>query len=1076
LSEGENDEYAIFYNKFIINVYFMRKFLILSACLLIAGIGLAQAQSRSVSGKVLYADSDSPIAGASIIVKGTSIGVTSGIDGTFTINVSASTSILQVSYIGTRLVEVEATDNLIVRLYDETEELGQIVVTALGISKEKKALGYAVQELKSDDLTQGANSNFVNALQGKVAGVDIVSSSGMPGASSKITIRGARSFTDNNTPLYIVDGLPIASTSDVSTVNSVTGADYTNRTLDLDPNDIESVNILKGQAASALYGMRASNGVVVIVTKSGKNARKDKASVSFSSNVSFDKVSILPNFQKEFAQGSGGKFSPSASTSWGPRISELPDDPTYGGNANGHAGLYRVPQRANAGLDPWVQPQSYDNAKEFFETGFTANNSVNVAKGLANGHYSLSLGSANTTGIVPSTYMNRYNAKLSAETQLSKHWKSGFSGNYVDTKLSKQSSANNGLTATAYAAPPSYDFAGIPSHIEGDPYSQNTYRGTSGFDGAYWAVENNSFTEETQRFFGNAFVNYETSFSDKSKLNAKYQLGIDSYVTNYEDLWGYGHANGKGEIENYSIAKKELNSLLTATYNWKISDNLTLDLLYGNEIIEYKRNLVDAYGLNFNFAGWNHINNVAVYQASTSLTRRRTIGNFGNLSLEYKNMLYFNASIRNDIISSMPSNSRSFTYPSVSLGWIFTELDNLRNDILTFGKLRASYAEVGQAGNYTETYYTTPVYGGGFSSGTPIMYPVQGVTAYTLYSSVYDPNLKPQNTKSYEFGADLSFFSGLISLNYTFSRQNVVDQIFSIPVAGSSGAEYYITNGGSVHTNAHELTLGIKPVDTKNFKWDFAFNFTKIDNYVDELAEGVESIFLGGFTEPQVRAGIGYKFPVIYGVGYLRNSEGKIVVDEDGLPQAGEERVLGDVSPDFRLGFNTNFEAYKFRLSAVFDWKQGGVIYSATPGLLDFYGVTQKSADYRKKDSFLFDGDAVKVTGTDASGNPIYAPNDITISGSDAQYYFDALNNVTESMIAENSFIKLREIALSYPVWSKNDFSISLSAFARNIILWSTLEGMDPEATQGNTNMSGAFERFSLPGTTSYGFGINIKF
>jgi TonB-linked SusC/RagA family outer membrane protein len=1072
----KNKYHAILFISYFNKIKFMRKILFLAVCMFIAGIGLGQAQSRSVSGKILYAGNDSPIAGASILVKGTSVGVISGVDGTFTINVPASSSILQVSYVSMKTVEVEATDNIIVRLDDDTEELGQIVVTALGISKEKKALGYAVQELNSDDLTKGANSNFVTALQGKVAGVDIVSSSGMPGASSKITIRGARSFTENNTPLYIVDGLPIASSYDVSTLNSVTGADYANRSLDIDPNDIESINILKGQAASALYGMRASNGVIVIVTKSGRNARKDKAEVTFSSTVSFDVVSVIPDFQKEFAQGSSGNFNPTASTSWGPKISDLPDDPTYGGNAKGHAGLYRVPQRESAGLDPWAKPQSYDNAKEFFEIGTTYNNAVNVAKGFSNGNYSLSLGSTNTTGIVPSTNMNRYNAKLGAEIQLSKHWKSGFNGNFVNTKLSKQSSANNGLTATLYGAPPSYDFAGIPSHIEGNPYVQNTYRSTTSFDGAYWAVENNSFTEETQRFFGNAFVNYETSFSDTDKLNIKYQLGVDSYVTNYEDLWGYGHANDRGEIENYSITKRELNSLLTATYHWKISDDLSLDLLYGNEIIEYQRNMVDAYGKNFNFSGWNHINNVSVYQAETSLKKRRTIGNFGNLSLEYKNMLYLNASIRNDITSSMPTNNRSFTYPSVSLGWVFTAIEGLRSDVLTFGKLRASYAEVGQAGDYTQTYYWTPEYGGGFSSGTPIMYPIQGITAYRLYSSVYDPNLKPQNTKSYEFGADLSFFNGIASLNYTYSRQNVVDQIFSVPVAGSSGAQEYITNGGSVHTDAHELTLGFKPFDNKNFKWDFAFNYTKINNYVDELAEGVESIFLGGFTEPQVRAGIGYKFPVIYGVSYMRNSEGQIVVDDNGFPQPGGEKVLGNVSPDFRLGFNTNFEIYKFRLSAVFDWKQGGVIYSATPGLLDFYGTSQKSADYRKKESFLFESDAVKVTGTDASGKPTYAPNDIAISGANAQAYFNVLNNISEAKVVENSFIKLREVALSYPVWHKNDFSITLSAFARNMILWSTIDGMDPEATQGNTNMAGSFERFSLPGTTSYGFGINIKF
>jgi TonB-linked SusC/RagA family outer membrane protein len=1054
----------------------MRKILFLSACLLLAGIGLAQAQSRSISGKVLYAGNNDPVVGASVVIKGTSVGVITGTDGSFTIGVPASSTILQVLYVGMRLEEVEASDGIVIQLHENTEELEGVVVTAMGISKEKKALGYAVQEVKSDELQKAANTNLVTALQGKVAGVDIVSSSGMPGASSKITIRGARSLSPdgNNTPLYVVDGLPIASMSDISTLNSVTGSDYANRSLDLDPSDIESINILKGQAASALYGMRASNGVIVITTKNGKGMAKGKVSVNVSSNMSFDVVSTLPKFQTTYAQGMSGAYNPVASTSWGPKIADLPDDPVYGGNVNNaytadglKQGYYYVRQRHLAGLDPWAKPQVYDNAKEFYNTGFTWNNAVNVSKGLENGYWSLSLGSANTNGIIPSTGTDRYNGKLAAELQLSKHWTGGFSGNFVNTSVSKQSSANNGLTATIYGVPPSYDFKGIPSHIKGDPYTQNTYRPTGGLEGAYWAIDNNSFTEETQRFFGNAFINYALDIGNSSKLNLKYQLGVDAYATNYEDLFGYGHSNTQGEVADYSIASKELNSLFTATWNWKISDDLTLDLLYGEEFIEGKQNYVEVRGYNFNFSGWNHINNVSVYQGDTWITRERTFGNFGNLAMAWKNQLYFNATVRNDIVSSMPAGSRSFTYPSVSLGWIFTEQDAFRNDVLTFGKLRASYAEVGQAGNYTSTYYLTPEYGGGFSSGTPIMYPVQGITAYTLNSTVYDPNLKPQNTQSYEIGADLNFFHGLLSLNYTFSRQNVKDQIFRVPMTGSSGANEMVTNGGAVHTNAHEVTLGVKPFDGKNFKWDFAFNFTKIDNYVDELAEGVESIMLGGFVEPQVRAGIGDKFPVIYGVGYLRNTKGEIVVDEYGLPQAGAERVLGAVSPDFRLGFTTNFEIYKLRLSAVFDWKQGGVIYSATPGMLDYYGVTQRSADFREKESFLFEKAAVKDDGT---------PNDILISGDDAYYYFDALSGISEAMVVENSFIKLRELALSYPLVNKSKFGLTLSAFARNIILWSTIKGMDPEASQGNNNMAGAFERFSLPGATSYGFGINIKF
>jgi hypothetical protein len=439
-------------------------------------------------------------------------------------------------------------------------------------------------------------------------------------------------------------------------------------------------------------------------------------------------------------------------------------------------------------------------------------------------------------------------------------------------------------------------------------------------------------------------------------------------------------------------------------------------------------------------------------------------------------MLYFNATGRQDIVSSMPRDNRTFFYPSVNLSWIFTELEPVKNSILTYGKIRVSYAEVGQAGDYYPTYYRTPAYGGGFSSsGTPIIYPVNGMVAYTLNSTVYDPNLKPQNTQSYEIGGDLSFLNDLVSVNYTYSRQNVKDQIFSVPLTGSSGSGSLVTNGGSVHTDAHEVTLGISPIRTRNIKWDLAFNFTKIDNYVDELAPGVESIMLGGFVEPQVRAGIGDKYPVLYGVGYMRNEAGQIVVDADGLPQSGTEQVLGTVAPDFRLGFNTTLEIHKFRLAALIDWKQGGYMYGATIGLLDMYGTSKKSGDFRNKESFIFEQDAVKVTGTDANGNPTYAKNDILISGADAQNYFSVLNNVSESMIFENSFIKLREISLSYPVWDKN-IKVSLSVFARNILLWNQIDGLDPEATQGNNNMSGAFERFSLPGSSTYGFGLNVKF
>ena len=1069
----------------------MRKLTFLLACLLLVSVGVVNAQSKSISGKVFSADDGQPVIGATVKVKGTTVGTITGTSGEFKISLQGNAKNLVVSYVGMKTIEVEAKNNLVVRMESDSKQIDEVVVTALGISREKKSLGYASQEVKSDQLNQGASSDLSGALQGKLSGVEITPSSGMPGASSKITIRGSRSFSGDNTPLYVVDGMPISSTADISTGNSVTGSDYADRAIDIDPNDIETVNVLKGQAASALYGMRASNGAIIITTKKGTHARSSKPEVTISSNVAYSMISAFPSLQTEFAQGASGKYSPTASTSWGPLISELPNSTTYGGNTdnaytkvvNGgvtsyvhHTGQYYVPQRANAGLDPWATPQVYNSAKNFFQTGSVWNNSINVAQSLEKSSYSVSLGSSTSKGIIPSTGMDRYNAKIAADTKLTDKWSAGFSGNVISSSLSKQSSANNGIVATVYPTPPSYDLAGIPSYYAGNPYKQNTYRSTGGFDAAYWAINNNKFTEDVQRFFGNAYVKYATKIADNQKLEVKYQIGDDAYNTNYTDLFGFGHSNGLGNIADYAYAVNELNSLLTATYNWKVNEDWSVDALVGNEIVDRATRYTYAYGSNFNYGGFNHIDNTSTFVSSASTSAFRSVGTFGNVSADYKNMLYLNATLRSDIISSMPHGNRTFTYPSFSASWIFTEVNSLKSDMLTFGKIRASYANVGQAGSYLDTYYTTPAYGGGFSSGTPITYPIGTVVAYTYSTTVYDPNLKPQNTINYELGTDLTFGNGLLSLSYTYARQNVKDQIFSVPMAGSTGASSFVTNGGSIHTDSHEITLGIKPVNTKDIKWDLAFNFTKIDNYVDELATGVNSIFLGGFTEPQVRAGIGYKYPVIYGVSYLRNDAGQIVVDATGLPQAGPEKVIGTVSPNFIVGFNTSLEIYKFKLSAVLDWKNGGQMYAATAGLLDYYGASQKSADFRKSTDFLFELPAVKETGLDANGKMTYATNDIKITGAKANSYFTAMNGISESMIADASFLKLREISLSYPVFSKSWLTVNASVFARNLILWSALKGLDPEATQGNTNMVGGFERFSLPGTSTYGFGLIVKF
>lgn len=1067
----------------------MRKILLLMAAVLSAG--LAFAQNVQVTGIATSAEDGEPMPAVAVAIQGTGRGTTTDLNGAYSISVP-SDGTLVFSFMGYNdaVVPVNGRKVINVELQPGEIMIDDVVITAMGISREKKALGYAVQDIKSDELVSAANTSLGSALQGKVSGIDITPSSGMPGASSKIVIRGARSFDGNNTPLYVVDGMPIASTPDVDTGESVIGSDYSSRALDIDPNDIESVNILKGQAASALYGMRASNGVIIITTKKGKH--NSKAMVTVNSSISADRVSVLPKFQTKYAQGSYDEdlgqavYDPNTSLSWGPLISELPNDPVYGGNTDNkytqeygkQPGKYYVPQLASAGLNPWVEPGSYNNARNFFRIGWTQSNSVSVTKGIDGGSFALSLGNTKSEGIVPGTGYERYNARMSADTKLSNAFTAGFSGNFVASKLKKSTGANDGIVATIYGCPPSYDLMNMPTHELNNPYSQINYRGTTFFDNAIWSTENNEHSERTQRFFGDAFVQYENRFnSADKKLTLKYQLGEDAYSSTYADNWGYGHNNAKGGADEYAYQINETNSLFTANFDWKINNDINFNALYGNEVVFATRKFIRTYGTSgFNFKGWNHVNNLSSYQGEASFGRSLTFGNFASLSADFHEMLFLNVTGRIDRVSSMPNGSRTYFYPSVSAGFVFTELEPLRNDVLTFGKVRGSYAEVGASGEYVPSYYEVPEYGTGFSNGTPVAYPINGTVAFTRSSTIYDENLRPQNTMSYEFGLDLGFFDGRISLSYTFSRQNVKDQIFKVPMPSSTGYNKKLTNAGKIHTNAHEATIGFIPIQKKNLEWNIDVNFTKIDNYVDELAEGVESIYLGGFTEPQIRAGIGEKFPVIYGVSFLRNENGDIVVDEDGMPQAGEEKVLGQVSPDFQMGFSTGVTWKRLSFNAVLDWKQGGYMYCGTDYNLDYYGTSQRSVDYRETDQFLFEKSAVKEVFDDEGNVTGYAPNDIMISGSDASAYMDALCNISEAAIHETSYLKVRELSLSYKLIQKPKVSLSVNAFARNLILWSTLKGYDPEASQGNNNMGGGFERFSLPGTSSFGGGLTLNF
>lgn len=1055
----------------------MRKFAITLVLLIFAGVQVVLAQT-TVTGTVTSSEDSKGIPGATVLVKGTTVGLTTDMSGKYSLVVPGQERILQFSFVGMKTLEVAIGSQTVINVVLEPDVLNieGVVVTAMGISKEKKALGYAAQEIKSEDISRSGSSNLSTALQGKISGVEIKPSSGMPGASSQIVIRGARSFSGDNTPLYIIDGMPVSSTADFSTGNSVTGADIANRAVDIDPNDIESINILKGQAAAALYGIKASNGVIIITTKSGKGNKTGKPAISFSNYTSFETVSRTPDYQTEYAQGSYGLNSPNTSFSWGPKITELPNDPNYGGNSQDHPGMYFVPQRERAGLDPWVTPQTYDNFGDYFDLGMTTTTSLNISQANDKGNIAFGIGNTTQDGIVPSSGMDRWNAKAAGETKLNERWKMGFSSNYARTSIDKLPAANDASLAGVYSAPANYDLKGTPYNLPSDPYAQIYYRSLT-FDNPYWGAANNKFTETTDRFFGNGFVEYSPYISDNMSLNTRYQIGTDIYTSHYQDIFEYGHAGKTGVISNYGISSQTINSLFTMNYTWKITDDLNFGALIGNEFNHRNQKLYNELGTGFNFGGWAHMANAKIQQAGEEQYQDRTVGFFGNLSLDYKGMLYLNVTGRQDYTSTMPRDNNFFFYPSVSLGFVLTEMEVMRDlPVLSFAKLRVSYAEVGQAGTYYQNFFTSPNYEGGFWNSIPIQYPIGGMSSYLSNNVQYDPDLKPQNTQSYELGTELKFFNNRIGIDYSYSHQLVTDQIFQVPIATSTGAAALVTNAGEIQTNAHEIVLYATPLSGKGFKWDFTVNFSKIDNQVNELAEGVESIFLGGFVTPQVRAGIGSTFPVIYGSSFLRDDNGNIVVVDDpgawnhGMPQDGPPAVIGEVSPDFILGFSNKFAYKNLALTATLDWKSGGEMYSGTNGLLDLYGVSANTGD--RESTFIFEG--VKPDGT---------PNDIVRGGAnDPDAYQDlitnVLTNIDEYYIHDNSFVKLREVTLSYQL-PKNlikNVSLGVSVYARNILLWTALPNFDPESSQGNNNMGGSFERFSMPQTTSYGFGINLNF
>ena len=731
-----------------------------------------------------------------------------------------------------------------------------------------------------------------------------------------------------------------------------------------------------------------------------------------------------------------------------------------------HQGQYYNTKYAAAGLDGWTTPQLYDNVGDFFKTGFTQNATFGIAQSKKDLSYAFSLSDTYQKGVIPSTGMTRTGGRGAVDWKVNDQWKTGFSANYSATKITSAPGANSGIVNVVYSAPAEYNLKGTPYNVPGDPTSQICFRSVTYFNNPYWWADNDEFYQHTNRVFGNAYVEFrpKLGLGENYNLVFREQAGLDTYTTNNRTVAEIGSAYNKtGEVENRGVQRNVFNNLLTANFTAKWND-FDFGFVLGNEFNHENARKWDYDGVGLSFYGQPTIGNTKTITTHDEYREQeRTVGTFGQLTLSWKNMLYFTATGRNDVVSTMPSKNRSFFYPSVSFSWIFTELPQLKNNkTLSYGKLRMSYAQVGQAGKFYNNYMYVPAYGSGMYTYTPISYPLASANAYTPYFVKYDPNLKPQNTNNWEAGIDLNFFDNRVRFQYTYSYQDVRDQIFNVPTAGSTGYQYLRTNAGEMTTSSHEFSLQATVLQHRDYSVELGANFTKVHNFVKSLAPGVESIMLGGFVQPQIRAQAGYTYPNIYGLAFQRADNGELLLN-NGLPQpTNDSENLGECSPNFNMGFNLSANYKRLSLTATLDWQDGGKMYNGTLLTMNYFGATKESLPYHE-------GTMVAKGIDQATG----LENTVQVS---KQKYFQAYNNVTEAGIYDTSYLKFRDITLSYKLPKFAGIDLSVYAFARNLLVWAKMPSLDPESSQGNGNMGGYFERFSVPNTSSYGGGLKLSF
>lgn len=1047
------------------------------------------AQGQTVTGKVTD-ENGLPLPGATILIQGTTTGASTDFDGNYSI-IANSGDVLQISYIGyaTTTRTVGSSSTIDVSLIPDSQ-LDEVVVTAVGITRKEKELGYNVQSVSAEAISTRPNADLVNSLSGATSGVQVISSSGEAGASTFITIRGSSSITGNNQPLFVVNGLPIISGGGDSGVG---GVNTSSRTIDINPDDIASLTVLKGGAATALYGVRAANGAIIITTKSGKGLTEKR--IELHTSVGVDRVSQLPGRQKKYAQGNNGVWIGGNANSFGPEISSLEydGDTSYIWDPNGRL----VPRGTGNG-----NPAKYYDPYDFFQNGSILNNRFSISNGSEKGDYFFSLSNLEQEGIIPNNQFGRTTLRLNANTKLSEKVTFGADLAYTNSRAIQIQKGSNvsgimlGLlrTATTFDNSAGYEFP------DG---SQRNYRNGLAYDNPYWTSNNIKFDEDINRFTGNMILN--AKFNDMFSLS--YNGGIDWFNRRYFDQFKINsRAQPTGYYAEFSNFTRVINSDLLLMFQKDVTEDFNVSLTLGNNVFStYSKSLFsDALGLEI--PNYYNLNNSANNSTSQGTSEYRTLAVFADLRLSYMDMIFLGITGRNDWATTMPVQNESAFYPSASLSFVFTQIEGLKNnDILTFGKLRASAA---RTANIAPPYQTTNNFvAAGTADGwtTGVNFPFLDQSGFQVNSGLGNPDLTHETQDAWEVGADLRFFKNRFGIDFTYFNNNNKDLLLPVPIAPSSGFTTTFLNAATMESKGIEVSVNFTPFDSEDFRWDVTANYTKFTNIVTGLADGVENLFLGGFTTPQVRAVVGQPYGSIFGEDWYRDANGNILINDDptdsfrdGYPMTNAAQGLvpiGNTNPDWTGNITNTFKYKNLGLSFLIDVKQGGVLYNGTAFAMNFFGVHERTET--REVYYNADG-SINFNTTPAENlvvfNGVYghvdANGDVVTSGvqnvspvvQDQAWYQGQGSNFgggpSSAAMEPADWVRLRELTLSYdlPKIASVIKDGQIYFTGRNLWLKTPYTGIDPETNLGGATNAQGMDYFNSPGTKSYVMGVKLTF